>query len=525
MAARSALLEGQGIAVLRRDHGRLYAALDYGHSGGGHGHPDRLNLLLVHGSERWLDDMGTGSYVDPSLYWYRSTLAHNAPLVNGQSQWSANGVLRAFDERGDVGWVDAEVPLGGVAPGVRVQRSLVVLPHYAVDRVRWESDGDIRFELPLHLAAELVGIGEWRLAPMDGGADPEDGFSFVTNTAAAVAQPGSVMRIEPTSVASGAAWVVASAACQWWRATAPGAPGQGAREFLVARLYGSRGSLTTVWSWAQAVERVSAHESELVVHLVAGERHEHAPGAREWRVEISRGAERSTIRLAGARPMPQIEFQSQAAAGLPNEVLVVRPTCDAASPGPVTFTLGKSSYRISEDSWEEVGQPEATVSVSTDDHHLVVEVDVRKSPLIFRGAQAPDPQLDNEHPDIHSDGVQLYLLSAQWPRPAGWLAVPEANGTRVRVRTVDGARGDVPLTASWRHTTGGYAMRFSVPLSALEDPTRTPFGVGLVVNDMGPHRERRRGQLTLRGGAGEYVFLRGDRESPTNYRYFLVARD
>ena len=122
MAVGSALLPGQGIGVLRRDGGRVYVALDYGHSGGGHGHPDRLNLLLASGGERWLDDMGTGPYVDPTLHWYRSTLAHNAPLVNGRSQQRTHGVLRAFDERGDAGWVDAEVPTGGIAPGVRVTR-------------------------------------------------------------------------------------------------------------------------------------------------------------------------------------------------------------------------------------------------------------------------------------------------------------------------------------------------------------------------------------------------------------------
>ena len=43
---RSALLDAQGIAVFRRNEGRAYVALDYGNSGGGHGHPDRLNLLL-----------------------------------------------------------------------------------------------------------------------------------------------------------------------------------------------------------------------------------------------------------------------------------------------------------------------------------------------------------------------------------------------------------------------------------------------------------------------------------------------
>ena len=44
------------------------------------------------GSARWLDDMGTGSYVDPSLHWYRSTLAHNAPLLDGKSLWTAADV-------------------------------------------------------------------------------------------------------------------------------------------------------------------------------------------------------------------------------------------------------------------------------------------------------------------------------------------------------------------------------------------------------------------------------------------------
>ncbi len=100
VAPASALLDAQGIAVFRRNEGRTYVALDYGHSGGGHGHPDRLDLLVAHGETRWLDDPGTGSYVDPTLHWYRSTLAHNAPLVNGESQRAVDGRLIAYEERG-----------------------------------------------------------------------------------------------------------------------------------------------------------------------------------------------------------------------------------------------------------------------------------------------------------------------------------------------------------------------------------------------------------------------------------------
>ena len=57
-----------------------------GSYGGGHGHPDRLNLVLHADGEYWLPDFGTGSYVARDLFWYRSTLAHNAPRLDGASQ-------------------------------------------------------------------------------------------------------------------------------------------------------------------------------------------------------------------------------------------------------------------------------------------------------------------------------------------------------------------------------------------------------------------------------------------------------
>jgi hypothetical protein len=73
----SVLLAGQGLAILRGRAMGGYVSLDYGPPGGGHGHPDRLNVQLP----PYLVDPGTGSYVDRTLHWYRSTLAHAAPLV------------------------------------------------------------------------------------------------------------------------------------------------------------------------------------------------------------------------------------------------------------------------------------------------------------------------------------------------------------------------------------------------------------------------------------------------------------
>jgi hypothetical protein len=520
LAPRSVLLEAQGIAVFRRNEGRDYIALDYGHSGGGHGHPDRLNLLLAHGVARWLDDMGTGAYVDPSLYWYRSTLSHNAPLFAGRSQRRSHGVLRAFDERGGAGWVDAEVPLHGLAAGVSASRSVVVMPGYAVDRLIWESRADTQCDLPLHIRAAVHGTGPWRAASLAGGSDPEDGFAFARETTVADAAPDSIVQLVSSDAPHQRAWVLASMASEWWKATAPGAPGTGDEEFLLVRTRGRGGSITTVWNWDGTVTRVHERDGVLVVDLADGTRHEHARCDDAWHVALFAGSAHSSIDLAGAR----VRETGPAESG---PLRAVMPLVLAGG-RPLRVHLSRAAYRMSEESWEEAGRPEADVAIRAEGDALSVEVEVRKAPVHFRAADAPDPALDNEHPDIHSDGVQLYLHSPLWPVPAAWLAIPVVGGSDVRLREVSGARAGVPVRASWTSTASGYAMRFTIPLSALgHAPGETrelPFSLDLVVNDMAPWRERRRGQLVLSGGAGEYVYLRGDRQSPAALLPFVIAR-
>ncbi|HET9012705.1 MAG TPA: hypothetical protein VFN38_12860, partial [Gemmatimonadaceae bacterium] len=52
-----------------------------------------------------------------------------------------------------------------------------------------------------------------------------------------------------------------------------------------------------------------------------------------------------------------------------------------------------------------------------------------------------------------------------------------------------------------------------------------PFALDVVVNETAPGRERRRGQLVLSGGAGDFVYLRGDRHSMDRALDFLVEAD
>jgi hypothetical protein len=163
---------------------------------------------------------------------------------------------------------------------------------------------------------------------------------------------------------------------------------------------------------------------------------------------------------------------------------------------------------MSEHGWSDAGNPSALVAISADDTTLEIRVTVRKSPLHFRSSDDPDPELDNEHPDIHSDGVQLHLWSEGWREPAAWLAIPERDFARTRVRQISGGPEAPAIGASARETTGGYELRFAIPRDALS-PT---IALDVLVNDMSPNRQRRRGQLVLSGARGDRVYLRGDRQ-------------
>jgi len=509
---RSALLAGQGLAVFRRDAGATYLALDYGHSGGGHGHPDRLNVMLARGDDRWLDDMGTGSYVDPSLHWYRSTLAHNAPLIDGRSQTPADGTLRAYDERGGVGWVDAEYE--SPDSGVRIRRSLVAMPDYAVDRLAWESDEAVQLDLPVHIDATVRDIA-FLPGVLSGGGAPTDGFSFLRDAEAGVVLGGRVAVLERDGIRAGL--LVAGETAELWRAWAPGAPGRGTQRMYVVRARGASGTITVVWNWSGRVATTAMDGEALAITLEDGSTHTHRLEDDQWHVAFETGGARSSVALGGTTvAAPRDDARPPAVEPPPTARVPVAPAA------PLTFELGHDAYRQSEDTWSEAASPRATVRVRAEQADLAIAIDVCKTPVIFRAAGAEDPRLDNEYADIHSDGVQLHIWTDIASAPMAWLLVPEESSSAVRAHIPDGARRDVPLEASWHRTPVGYAMDLRVPLASLATARDGVIAMQVVVNDMAPGRERRRGQLVLSGGAGEHVYLRGDRESPARALRFHV---
>ncbi len=521
---RSTLLEHQGLAVFRRD-GEVYVGVDYGQSGGGHGHPDRLNVLLSHGETRWLDDLGTGSYVDPSLHWYRSTLAHNAPLVNGRSQPARDGTLRAYDERDALGWIVAELALPDT--GARFERAVVVTPDYVVDELRWTAPDEVRVDLPWHVDAPAQ-HGGFGPASLDGD-EGSDGAGFVSDAEAARLTANEPM----TLVGERDGRVLRVTVCPdrdatVFTATGPGQPAAERRRFHVLRASGRQGLMRAVVAWNPHVRtaRFSSGPDAIEVEFANGERHTHRRDAAGWHVELFAAGARSSIDLAGFRPAAD-ERQHPLPTLRAPVVLRRRPRIEGwlstlppeQRAGLLTLELGQAHYRRSEDSWEAAGSPRATIAIGADESTLVIMVSVRAGERHFLPANAENV-FDNEAADTMAAGVQLY---ARAPDASGaWMLVPEAAGGAVRVRPIPGWGRFAPPEARWREDDDGYEMRIELPLTR-SGGGELPLDVDLIVNETTQQRARRRGQLVMSGAEGEFVYLRGDRHDVTRMVPLVVV--
>lgn len=514
MPFTSDLLPSQGLAILRRDDGCTYVALDYGHSGGGHGHPDRLNMLLVDGHLRWFDDPGTGSYVDESLHWYRSTLAHTAPLVDGRSQPPVSGSLIAFDDDGRMGWSSAVVSL---LPGLDVRRSLVLMEDYLIDIVEWESATPHEIGLPLQGmdAVDDLALPLPRSATrIRGGRGKEDGFGFLHDGQRITTHAAEPVRLRREREGIGNAaldgWATAPAGATWERALAPDVPSRPGRvPLLLVRAMAARGRIATVWSWRGRVNDVGFLGDGFAVTREDGSRDEHRPAPDGWRILCRRGDGSDEVVLTGfvTRRTP--------AGG----TVAVAPTNQPATPIalPASFALGETHYRRSEQGWRDAGEPRAQVAISLPQRNrLQVRVTVSPSSSLFVPIAAVN-ELDNEPAAINGDGVQLYVEAGA--RGGAWLLVPRSESNEVDQREIEGWGDGLVVRASWQRIERGWELLVTVELP--EDTSEC--SLDLLVNETAPGRARRRGQLVLSGADGEFVYLRGDRHDAARLLRFRLS--
>lgn len=96
----SRLFPDSGYALLQTRRPSTYLLLKYGPHGGGHGHPDKLSLILHAFGRKVSPDLGTPGYgIGLNSTWYRRTLSHNTVLIDGLSQPPATGRLNRFEAR------------------------------------------------------------------------------------------------------------------------------------------------------------------------------------------------------------------------------------------------------------------------------------------------------------------------------------------------------------------------------------------------------------------------------------------
>ncbi len=96
--------ESSGLAALKSIHSASPSTLvlDYGPHGGIHGHYDKLGINLWRGDTPIVNEVGDiGVDVPMTTNYYRTTLAHNTVVINGQSQNACGGVLEHFTEEGN----------------------------------------------------------------------------------------------------------------------------------------------------------------------------------------------------------------------------------------------------------------------------------------------------------------------------------------------------------------------------------------------------------------------------------------
>jgi hypothetical protein len=504
----SALLETQGIAVIRPS-ARRAVTLECGRRVGGHAHPDRLHLSVFLDTPLFAD-FGTGSYVQRSLHWYRSTLAHNAPGLAGAGQLPAPAWCDAF--AGGDGWHWCRAHAQGLAgDGTAVSRSVLVGPAWVLDVVAVSAPADVVVDLPIHplgLTAPEVGFPAEAVRPT-AAAGHETGYDFLDGLAPGKA-PYAAMR-----AGNGGEAVVLLAPRRGETvlvATAPGPPGADFADgaplpFLIRRAAGP-GRWVQLYSWDAAPSAVTDDGDVVVVTEADGSAVRVQETGTGLRIEQSSG----TIALAARSTVARPEPTPAAAPALPDVRLPlaeVEPSLDRWPGEGLRFALGAEQYRRSEREWAGPDGFSAIVEVAASGSALWFRVAVTKPDVVVRPPDAPDPALDNEAPDIHSDGVQCYVGRERWE---GYVVLPDLASGAVRVRAVAGTAGDARrVSGGSRRTPWGYELR-------VRCDTGTMLGVGdrirftVTVNEMARDRARRVGQLALAGGG--WVYLRGDRESP-----------
>jgi len=155
-------LTASGLGILRAgsEPDTLYTLMDYGPHGGGHGHYDKLGIILFKGREL-LPDMGTVKYALPEHEgWFTKTLSHNTLMMGEKSQGTGGESTRLIDFFG-APQADLQVMQATVnewvfsLDGSATRTLLLVRDDYLLDVVT-VTGGEGPYDLVYHVNADAI---------------------------------------------------------------------------------------------------------------------------------------------------------------------------------------------------------------------------------------------------------------------------------------------------------------------------------------------------------------------------------
>ena len=166
----SLVFDKLGYAILRGNDGgdATYLLMDYGPHGGGHGHPDKLNLILYADGDELAGEPQGYRYEDRRhAEWTRPTVAHWTLSIDKHKQAPTTGKLLAFCDAGDIKVMRAAADKAYA--GVVLDRTVVQMPGYVADVYRAWGPAEHTFDLPLcfrGVLGELEVAADAALKPM-----------------------------------------------------------------------------------------------------------------------------------------------------------------------------------------------------------------------------------------------------------------------------------------------------------------------------------------------------------------------
>ncbi|MFP3903942.1 MAG: heparinase II/III family protein, partial [Armatimonadota bacterium] len=142
---------GLGAAILRQGAGQdqQYLHLDYGPHGGGHGHLDKLAMILFDRGRQLAPDPGRLAYAAPlQKTWYKHTFAHNTVCVDERDQARSEGELTAFISEPE--FAAAQAVCDTAYGGVTMRRTMAITGDYVIDVFETESDEEHTYDWLYH---------------------------------------------------------------------------------------------------------------------------------------------------------------------------------------------------------------------------------------------------------------------------------------------------------------------------------------------------------------------------------------